>query len=86
MNDKTRQASILLIYTGGTIGMVQNQETGRLEPFNFQCLLQHIPEVREVGCRIETVQFEQPLDSADIGPEAWARIARLIADRASPSS
>ncbi len=80
MNEKTGQVSILLIYTGGTIGMVQNQETGRLEPFHFPCLLQQIPEVREVGCAIETVQFDQPLDSADMGPESWACLARLIAD------
>ncbi len=80
MESNPHNASILLIYTGGTIGMIQNQETGTLEPFNFQYLQQHIPDLNRLNCTISTVQFERPLDSAEIGPESWVKIAHIIAD------
>ena len=80
MKDKTHQTAILLIYTGGTIGMIQNLETGVLEPFNFQHLQQHIPDLNRLNCEISTVQFETPLDSSEIGPESWVKIAKIISD------
>ena len=50
--------SVLIIYTGGTIGMVENSKTGSLEPFNFHHLLDKVPELRQLGFSISTVQFE----------------------------
>lgn len=71
---------ILLIYTGGTIGMVKNFETGALKVFNFKKLLQNIPELRQLDCDIETTSFETPIDSSDMNPEKWDKMARIVAD------
>ena len=49
------QTSILLIYTGGTIGMIKNPETGALESFNFDHLLNHVPEIRQLNININTM-------------------------------
>lgn len=74
-----RQPSILLIYTGGTIGMIQNPETGTLESFNFTHLLKHVPELKRFNYRIDTCTFDPPVDSSDIGPSDWVSLARIIA-------
>ena len=52
--------SVLIIYTGGTIGMVENSKTGSLEPFNFHHLLDKVPELRQLGFSISTVQIRAP--------------------------
>lgn len=80
MNASKEEASILLIYTGGTIGMIRNAQTGALEAFNFQHLRQHVPELEELGCQVSTVQFDPPMDSSEMGPESWEKIVRVIAD------
>jgi L-asparaginase len=73
-------ASILLIYTGGTIGMIENSQTGALENFNFKELQKYVPELSTFGFPIKSVQFDPPVDSSDINPDAWRRIVRIIAD------
>jgi L-asparaginase len=75
MNSK---AKILLIYTGGTIGMRKDFDTGALKAFNFSKLLQRIPELKQLECEIETISFEEPIDSSNMNPEEWARIAVII--------
>ena len=80
MKEKNKPASILLIYTGGTIGMIQNQETGLLEPFDFQHLSRFIPDLNALDCSITTIQFENPLDSSEIGPKVWIKTAQIIAE------
>ena len=72
------KAKILLIYTGGTIGMMKDFETGALKAFNFSKLLQKIPELKQLDCEIETVSFENPIDSSNMNPEKWAEIAVII--------
>jgi L-asparaginase len=74
------KAKILLIYTGGTIGMKKDFETGALRAFNFSKLLQRIPELKQLDCEIETLSFEKPIDSSNMNPEKWAKIATIIAD------
>lgn len=74
------KAKILLIYTGGTIGMMKDFETGALKAFNFSKLLQKIPELKQLDCDIETVSFEKPIDSSNINPEKWVEIAEIIED------
>jgi L-asparaginase len=69
---------ILLIYTGGTIGMRKDFETGALKAFNFSKLLHNIPELKLLDCEIETFSFETPIDSSNMNPENWAEIARTI--------
>jgi len=72
------KAKILLIYTGGTIGMMKDFETGALKAFNFRKLLQKIPELKQLECDIETVSFETPIDSSNMNPEKWTEIAVII--------
>lgn len=74
------KAKILLIYTGGTIGMKKDFETGALKAFNFSKLLQRIPELKLLDCEIETISFEKPIDSSNMNPEKWADIATIIED------
>jgi len=80
MNNQPDRASILLIYTGGTIGMVLNEETGALESFNFEHLQEKIPELKNLGYSVKTIQFNPALDSAEMGPESWMKIVRVIAE------
>ncbi|MCP9612335.1 asparaginase [Coprobacter tertius] len=74
------KTSVLIIYTGGTIGMIENTETGILEPFNFDHLLDNVPELKRLGFSISTIQFDPPLDSSEIGPDCWVRLVRMISD------
>lgn len=69
---------ILLIYTGGTIGMMKDFETGALKAFNFSKLLQRIPELKQLDCEIETISFDNPIDSSNMNPEKWIQIATII--------
>jgi L-asparaginase len=77
-NTKQEKASILLIYTGGTIGMIENSETGALESFNFQHLKDNMPELKKLGYDVATHQFDPPTDSAEMGPEGWQTIVGII--------
>jgi L-asparaginase len=70
--------NILLIYTGGTIGMMKDFETGALKAFNFKKLLQKIPEIKQLDCTIETISFAKPIDSSNMNPEKWVQIATII--------
>ncbi len=72
------KAKILLIYTGGTIGMVKNFETGALKAFNFDKLLENIPELHQLDCTIETTSFETPIDSSNMNRRSWVKIADTI--------
>ncbi len=74
------KVKILLIYTGGTIGMKKDFETGALKAFNFSKLLQKVPELKQLDCDIETISFEQPIDSSNMNPEKWAEIVTIIED------
>ena len=75
---KPIKPKILLIYTGGTIGMMKDFETGALKAFNFNKLLQKIPELKLLDCEIETISFEIPIDSSNMNPEKWILIAKII--------
>ncbi|MGL5111076.1 MAG: asparaginase [Flavobacterium sp.] len=69
---------ILLIYTGGTIGMQKDFETGALKAFNFDKLLKQVPELKLLDCTVETISFDDPIDSSNIRPESWVAIAEVI--------
>ena len=72
------KVKILLIYTGGTIGMMKHFESGALKAFNFSKLLQKIPELKQLDCEIETISFEKPMDSSNFNPKHWVQIAEII--------
>ena len=74
-----RTKKVLLVYTGGTIGMDKNPKTGALEPLNFSHLLEKIPEYDQLPAKVDTVQFDPPLDSSDMSPEYWVRMVDVIA-------
>jgi L-asparaginase len=74
------QNKVLLIYTGGTIGMNCNPRTGVLEPFDFEHLLQNVPELKQFDTEIATYQFTPPIDSSDMSPRLWTELSHVIAD------
>lgn len=73
-------ASVLLIYTGGTIGMLADPRTGALRPMDMAHLEEQVPELERVGVRLSAVAFERPIDSSDMRPADQVRIARIIGD------
>ncbi len=73
-------SKVLLIYTGGTIGMNRNPQTGALEPFNFEHLLINVPELKQFDVTIDTWQFNPPIDSSDMTPARWTELSHVIAD------
>ena len=70
--------SVLLIYTGGTIGMIENPETGALENFDFERLLKYVPELKRFNCHLSAEQFDPPIDSSDMEPRYWAKLVEII--------
>ena len=73
--------SILLIYTGGTIGMKQDPDTLALKPFNFNQILEEVPELKKFGCKIDTLSFDPVIDSSDVQPEFWVKLASIIKNK-----
>jgi L-asparaginase len=71
--------SILIIYTGGTIGMVNDPLTGSLVPIDFRHISDQVPELRRFGFTLESVSFDPVIDSSDVSPETWIKIAETIA-------
>ncbi|WP_299112445.1 asparaginase [uncultured Winogradskyella sp.] len=76
-----QKPNILLIYTGGTIGMIKDADSGALKAFDFDNLLDKIPELRLLDCNIETKSFKSPIDSSNMNPEYWAVIAKIISNQ-----
>lgn len=70
--------SILIIYTGGTIGMIENPETGALENFDMDQFRHHVPELKRFNFNIDAITFESPIDSSDMEPHYWVKIAKMI--------
>ena len=69
---------ILLIYTGGTIGMVKDKLKKTLVPFNFDELLKAIPELKSEDVDLDTISIANPIDSSNMNTTVWAEIAKLI--------
>ena len=60
---------ILIIYTGGTIGMIEDAATRALIPFDFSHLMENVPKVKMLNYEIDNIQFHPPIDSSDMNPE-----------------
>lgn len=80
-HDMTQKSALLLIYTGGTIGMKQDMKDLTLKPFDFSQILDEVPEIRKFAFKIDTYSFEPPIDSSDVEPSLWQDLARLIKDK-----
>lgn len=72
------QTAILIIYTGGTIGMIMDEETGALVPFNFEGIYEQIPVLKKFHCQLDFHCFDPVLDSSNMNPEVWAELATII--------
>lgn len=76
-----RTGKVLIIYTGGTIGMGRNPHTGALEPLDFNHLTEAMPELQYVETDTDVYQFATPIDSSDMNPRFWGQLVRIISDR-----
>ncbi len=72
------ERKILIIYTGGTIGMVIDPETNSLVPFDFDNIVKNVPELRNFDFQIKSYSFSPPVDSSDINPGIWSKLVSLI--------
>lgn len=75
-----KKPSVLLIYTGGTIGMMQDVRTGELKPFNFKSLTKQIPELEKFDINLSSISFSKPIDSSNMHPRVWMELANIIKD------
>ena len=73
-----KRPKILIIYTGGTIGMIENPDTHALQPFDFSHLMDNVPKVKKLDYDIDNIQFEPPIDSSNMDPSHWRDIALAI--------
>ncbi|MBL4676369.1 MAG: asparaginase [Mucilaginibacter sp.] len=71
-------SQILIIYTGGTIGMMSDPVTKALVPINFEQIMDNVPELEKLNCKIKVHSFEQIIDSSNMNPEIWGELATLI--------
>lgn len=69
---------ILILYTGGTIGMIQDPVSGILRPFDLQQILAQVPEISSFGHQLDAVAFEEPIDSSNMTPAIWIEMASII--------
>lgn len=70
--------SVLVIYTGGTIGMIKDPVSGTLRPFDWDHLYRQMPVLESLRCRIDSFSFDPLIDSSDMNPSFWIRLADVI--------
>ena len=75
---KNKKSKVLLIYTGGTIGMMHDPVSGSLKPFNFKALTSQIPELKKFEVELSSISFKHPIDSSDMQPEIWIQMVEII--------
>lgn len=80
-NVMQEDVSILIIYTGGTIGMQRDSETGALVPVDFDNISREIPALEDYNISISSWSFESPIDSSDMSPSHWVKIAEVIEEK-----
>ena len=74
----TKNPNILIIYTGGTIGMIKDYQTNALKAFDFSQIIQNIPEIEQLKCSLTSVSFEEPIDSSNMNTSYYINIAEII--------
>jgi L-asparaginase len=74
----SKRSRVLLIYTGGTIGMMQDVASGELKPFDFKSLTRQIPELNKFDIDLSSIAFPRPIDSSNMHPDVWIELARII--------
>ncbi|WP_028888406.1 asparaginase [Tenacibaculum ovolyticum] len=76
----SNKPKILIVYTGGTIGMVKDYKTGALKAFDFSQISSKIPELQQLHCDISTISFDEPIDSSNMNVNYYIDIAEIISD------
>jgi len=71
-------SQILIIYTGGTIGMMSDPATKVLKPINFEQIMDNVPELEKLNCKIKVHSFDEIIDSSNMNPAIWSQLAGLI--------
>lgn len=71
-------SKVLVIYTGGTVGMHKDPESGALKPLDFDGLRKHIPELQLLPCEIDSISFNDPIDSSNMSASEWIELATII--------
>lgn len=71
-------SKVLVLYTGGTIGMIKDSESGHLGSVDFNSVYEYIPELKRLQIEITTQSFTNPVDSSELGPNDWIEMARVI--------
>ena len=74
------KSSVLIIYTGGTIGMKEDPVEGTLKPFDFSQIKEEVPELNKFNVRIDSFTFDPLIDSSDVEPSIWVQLAEIIRD------
>jgi L-asparaginase len=72
--------NIFVIYTGGTIGMVKDPQTGTFMPFDFELIASNIPEIARLNYNLTVHSFDPIIDSSNMTPAIWIQMAQLIYD------
>jgi L-asparaginase len=72
------EGSVLLIYTGGTIGMIYDRSGRHLVPFNFEEIIMRVPELRQLNISLSLISYEEPIDSSNVTDEDWIKLAAII--------
>ena len=74
----SKKPNILLVYTGGTIGMIKDYKTNALKAFDFNQILEKIPELQQLNCFIESISFEILIDSSNMNTQYYRDIVDII--------
>lgn len=77
---QTQAPRIMVIYTGGTIGMIEDAKSGALVPFSFDHLIENVPKIGRLGYELSHYEFNPPVDSSNMDPQLWKTIAEVIAN------
>ncbi len=75
-----KESAVLLLFTGGTISMSEDPTTGALRPIDFDRLLDYMPELKQTGIRVKSIPFLPLIDSSDVNPPVWEKLANIIAE------
>ncbi|ULQ54957.1 type I asparaginase [Flavihumibacter rivuli] len=75
---RPKATRILIIYTGGTVGMVMDNESGALKPIGFKEIRDNIPEIVKLGYDFSVHAFNPPMDSSNMHPDVWIELANII--------
>ncbi|WP_439132845.1 asparaginase [Polaribacter sp.] len=75
-----KKPNILIVYTGGTIGMIKDYKTNALKAFDFSQIISKIPELEQLNCTIQSISFDEPMDSSNMNTKHYKQIASTIED------